>query len=155
MTHRAPFPTLTEDDVREQCERSTSPPPVPITDLVQRMMDDVEGERPTAPPPHTTGEEDVQLDELPELVEAGVLDEIGEAYLERLGPRWHIPFIVMTRDEALRVPLDHWAGFVLSLVDGAASIDEILDASSMPEHEALRLLSELREQGLIDVRPPR
>lgn len=154
MTRRAPFPTLTEDDIREQGERHTLPPPVPISDLVERMMDDVEGERPTAPPPLGLVQDDLELDELPATAEADVLDEIGAAYMARLGTRAHVPFTVLARDEALNVPLAPWAGFLLSLVDGTESIGQILDACSMPEHEALRLLSELVDGGIIAVRPP-
>jgi hypothetical protein len=154
MTRRAPLPTLTEDDMREQGERHTLPPPVPIDDLVERMMDDLEGDRPTAPPPSWL-QDDVQLDELPASAEADVLDEIGATYMARLGTRAHVPFTVMARDEALRVPLDPWTGFLLSLVDGTASVGQILDACSMAEHEALRLLADLHEAGLIAVRPPR
>lgn len=142
--------------MRVQGERATLPPPVPIGELVEKMMSIGEGEVPSGRRAGSAPEDDgVQLDELPASAEATVLAEIGEAYLGRLGGRTHVPFTRTTREAALRVPLDHWAGFVLSLVDGAASIDEIVDASSLPEVEALRLLCELREQGLIDVRPRR
>ncbi len=122
------------------------PPPVPIGELVERMMGEIDGDA----PPRAPGRAEITFEEV--TVEADVIDEIGEAYLGRLGSRKHVPFTRMSRDEALRVPLDHWAGFVLSLVDGDASVDDIIDASSIPEIEALRLLCELREQGIIDVR---
>jgi hypothetical protein len=63
-----------------------------------------------------------------------------------------VPFPLTTAEAAQRVSIDHWAGFVLSLVDGATTIDDILDASALAEVEALRLLCDLRERGLIDVR---
>ena len=156
---REPLPTLTEDDFRAQGERGTLPPPVPITELVAQMVE-IDGEAPLNDPRASQPggparasavamAEGVTFEEV--TVEADVIDEIGEAYLGRLGSRAHIPFIRMVREEALQMPLDHWAGFVLSLVDGAASVDDIIDASSIPEIEALRLLCELREQGIIDV----
>ncbi len=156
---REPLPTLTEDDFRAQGERRTMPPPVPIGELVEQMMGEIDGERPVSNGgpaggyPQTPGAapEGVTFEEV--TFEADILDEIGDAYLARLGSRTHVPFIRMAREEALRVPLDHWAGFVLSLVDGKTSVDDIIDASSVPEIEALRLLCELREQGLIEVRP--
>jgi aminopeptidase-like protein len=50
------------------------------------------------------------------------------------------------------VPLDHWAGFVLSLVDGLTSVQDIVDLSPMPEHEVLNVLDRLHEHGLIRIR---
>src|SRR5262249_2316904 len=86
--------------------------------------------------------------------EADLLEEIGATYLSRLGGRGHTPFTVMSPEEALKVPLDHWAGFVLSLIDGAMTVEQVVDASAMPAVEALRVLADLRDQGLIDIRAP-
>jgi len=148
---RAPLPTLTEADFHAQGERQTLPPPVPIGELVEQMMGDIDGEGPPLRSPGSAADTQVTFEEV--AYEADVLDEIGDAYLADLGSRAHIPFTLLRGDEALRMPLDHWAGFVLSLVDGHATVDEIIDASSMPEIEALRLLCDLREQGLIGLRP--
>jgi hypothetical protein len=160
MTRRAPLPTLTEDDLREQGERTTLPPPVPIGELVGQMMRDVEGDaHPRAAPTvgGATGASgapalELELDDLEGSAESSLLVEIRDEYLVRLGGRSQVPFALPPPDDIHRRPLDHWAGFVLSLVDGAASVDDILDAASMPEHEALHLLCELREQGLIGLR---
>ena len=45
--------------------------------------------------------------------------------------------------------LDHRAGFLLSLVDGRSTVDEVLDMSGMSELEALRLLLQLLQQNVI------
>jgi hypothetical protein len=45
--------------------------------------------------------------------------------------------------------LDHRAGFLLSMVDGTTTVEEIVDLSGMPEHEALRLLAELIDGGTV------
>jgi hypothetical protein len=119
---------------------------MPIGELVQKMMREVDGDIPI------TAAEDVQLDELPASAEASILAEIGDTYLKRLGSRGHVPYLRTSAEAALRVPLEHWAGFVLSLVDGRASVEEIVDASALPEVEALRLLCDLHERGLIDFR---
>jgi hypothetical protein len=177
MTRRAPLPTLTEDDLREQGERQTLPPPVPIGVLVDGMMGDLDGDvhgfhaspgssgspgvapAPQAPAlPSATSISgalalELELDDLEGSAESSLLAEISDTYLGRLGSRAHVPFARMPPADLRRRSLDHWAGFVLSLVDGEASVEDILDAAAMPEHEALRLLCELREQGLIDVRP--
>jgi hypothetical protein len=176
---REQFATLTEDDLLDQCARETAPPPMPAADYVREMMRKVDGDPPpaaprpaapdtfddpfsdlevqvhAAPPAPSSGLEEVELDELPAGAEADLLEEIGQTYLSRLGGRGHVPFTVMPPEEALSVPLDHWAGFVLSLIDGTTSIEQVIDASAMPEVEALRVLSDLYEQGIIDVRPAR
>ncbi|MBK6519033.1 MAG: hypothetical protein IPM79_38935 [Polyangiaceae bacterium] len=49
---------------------------------------------------------------------------------------------------------DHKAAFVLSLVDGTMTIEEILDVAAMPPFDALRILYELAEDGVIVTRAP-
>jgi hypothetical protein len=81
---------------------------------------------------------------------------LGQKYLSRLGGRENIPRVSMSADDLRSVSLDHRAGFLLSFVDGAMSIDEVLDVSAMPELDALRIMFELRMQGVIEiVEPPR
>jgi hypothetical protein len=45
--------------------------------------------------------------------------------------------------------IDHRAGFVLSLVDGASTLETILDICGMPKLDALRILHELTAHGII------
>jgi hypothetical protein len=81
---------------------------------------------------------------------------LGQKYLSSLGGRTSIPRVAMSPDEMRGLALDHRAGFLLSSVDGCMSIEEILDVSSMPELDALRIMFELRQQGVIEiVEPPR
>ena len=47
--------------------------------------------------------------------------------------------------------LDHRAGFLLSLVDGTARVEDIVDMSGMAQLEVLRTLVTLLEQGVISV----
>jgi hypothetical protein len=133
-------------------ERVTLPPPEPMSTLVARMMTEGEAPRPAAP---RAAAEGVQLDDLAAADEDAILAEIRTAYLARLGSRKHVPFVRTALTAKSRPDLEHWAAFVLSLVDGKASIDDVIDASALPEVEALRLLCELRERGMIDVRPKR
>ncbi len=46
-------------------------------------------------------------------------------------------------------PLDHRAGFHLSLLDGAMDLESLLDVCAMPAVEALSLLTELEHQGFV------
>jgi len=81
---------------------------------------------------------------------------IGQKYLSSLGGRASIPRVAMSPEEMRGLALDHRAGFLLSSIDGCLSIEEVLDVSPMPELDALRIMFELRQQGVIEiVEPPR
>jgi hypothetical protein len=79
---------------------------------------------------------------------------LGEKYLGSLGGRQVILRAIMGQGELTVLSLDHRAGFLLSFIDGSLTIDEVLDACSMPELDALRILFELRTQGVIGVEEP-
>jgi hypothetical protein len=138
--YRGPLPTLTEDDVREQGERETMPPPVPISQLVAELMG----------APHAVP--DVELRELDPTDAANIVVEISEAYVAELGSRNGVPVMLKTAAQVCRMPLDHLSGFMLSLVDGSTTVQDILDVSTLPELRALELLCELRDLGLIEIR---
>jgi hypothetical protein len=70
-------------------------------------------------------------------------------YAARLGSMSHVPIVVMTSAEIDRLEIDHRAGFLLSLIDGASSLEAILDVSGMPRLDALRILRELVQRGAI------
>jgi hypothetical protein len=59
----------------------------------------------------------------------------------------------MTDARVAELALDHRAGFMLSLIDGTASIEEVLDMCPMPELEALSVLANLLRRGVIALRP--
>jgi len=78
-------------------------------------------------------------------------ERLADKYIERLGGRCSVPRVVMRPDELHKLSLDHRAGFLLSFIDGTMSIEEVLDVASMPMLDALRIVYELREQGVIDI----
>jgi DNA-binding IclR family transcriptional regulator len=45
--------------------------------------------------------------------------------------------------------LDHRGAFLLTFIDGATSIEDIIDASGLPKAEVLRILDELAESRVI------
>jgi hypothetical protein len=45
------------------------------------------------------------------------------------------------------------AGFVLSMVDGSTSVNEILALSGMDPFEAVRVVNKLLEVGIVEVSP--
>jgi hypothetical protein len=81
---------------------------------------------------------------------------LGEKYLSSLGGKRSVPRVAVPPDEIQRLSLDHRAGFLLSFIDGSMSVEEVLDVSSMPELDVLRIMFELRQQGVIELaEPPR
>lgn len=85
-----------------------------------------------------------------------ILDEsrvnLQQMYLSRLGALHQRPTLAITRAELKWLSLDHRAGFVLSLVDGMSTLEDILDLSNMPTLDALRILYELHTQRVIELK---
>lgn len=76
-------------------------------------------------------------------------DMLRQMYLSRIGDGGQVPRVVPSRERLVGLTLDHRAGFVLACVDGTSSIDEILDVSGMPALDALRIMYELAQEGII------
>ena len=62
------------------------------------------------------------------------------------------PELLLSADDLKEVSLDHRAGFLLSLIDGTASLEAVLDASGMPMIDALRIFCELVEKKIVALR---
>jgi hypothetical protein len=76
-------------------------------------------------------------------------DVLTQMYLSRLGGLDQVISVILRPEELRWLTLDHRAGFLLSLVDGASTIEELLDISGMPRLDALKILATLREQRAI------
>jgi hypothetical protein len=79
---------------------------------------------------------------------------LEDVYAFRLGAMDRVP--VVARTPASRDALfarEHGAGFLLSLVDGVSTLEAIVDVCGMPKLEALRILNELTQRGIIAFRP--
>jgi hypothetical protein len=61
------------------------------------------------------------------------------------------PRLVMAPAQLRWLTLDHRAGFLLSMIDGMSTVEEILDISGMPRLEAMRILCELIDKRVITV----
>jgi len=72
-----------------------------------------------------------------------------QMYSARLGRFDQVPKVIVSREQVRWLSLDHRAGFVLSLVDGRSSIDQILDLAGMPRLDTVRVLYTLLEQRVI------
>lgn len=74
---------------------------------------------------------------------------LTQMYASRLGPLDQVVSMAIPADQVRWLSLDHRAGFLLSLVDGVSSVEELLDISGMPRLDALRMLFTLLEQRVI------
>jgi hypothetical protein len=72
-------------------------------------------------------------------------------YISRLGGVGRVPHVVVSDEQLRWLSLDHRAGFLLSLVDGQSTFEELLDVSGMPPIDSLRLLLDLLQQNVIRV----
>ncbi len=77
---------------------------------------------------------------------------LEQMYTARIGPLDRVPFVAVPPEQLRWLSIDHRAGFVLSHVDGACSLEQILDVSGMPTLDALRILYELAQQRVIAFR---
>jgi hypothetical protein len=78
--------------------------------------------------------------------ERQLLIRIFEAQLGSLKRK---PQIAMSPDEIARLGLDHRFGFMLSLIDGCTSYEDLLDIAGMPRLEAFRILNALLQKLVI------
>lgn len=73
-------------------------------------------------------------------------------YSSKIGDMTCIVEVALGEAELRWLGLDHRSGFLLSRVDGEASVEELLDICGMPALEALKTLTELVERGAIKLR---
>jgi hypothetical protein len=77
----------------------------------------------------------------------------GEAleadWLADLGSESVILGVMVSEGELKKVAMDHTEGFLVSLMNGATTLEDLLDLAGMPRLAALRHLRRLREQGVI------
>jgi hypothetical protein len=93
------------------------------------------------------GEDDSRLKQLREQCEAQLL----KLYEARLGDLQQTPRTKVQSSELVWLNLDHRAGFVLSLVDGRVSYDELFALSGMPKLETARVVAQLVRDGIIGI----
>lgn len=62
------------------------------------------------------------------------------------------PVIVVSARELRTLPLDHRAGFLLSLMDGTLDLATVVEVSAMPRADAIRAVRHLLEAGVIAFR---
>lgn len=77
---------------------------------------------------------------------------LTQMYAARIGPMDQVATVAVPADQITWLSLDHRAGFLLSLIDGTLSIEEILDVSGMSRLDALRIMYTLVQQNVITLR---
>jgi hypothetical protein len=81
----------------------------------------------------------------------GCRDVLIQMYASRLGSLDSIARVIVAPEQIRWLSLDHRAGFLLSLVDGTSSVEDLLDICGMPRLDALRILIALVEQRVISL----
>jgi hypothetical protein len=59
------------------------------------------------------------------------------------------PVVVMAVEDLRRLPLDHRAGFLMSLMDGTLDLPTVIELSAMPHDDARRIVRDLFEAGVV------
>lgn len=77
---------------------------------------------------------------------------LEQAAMSRIGDLDRVPVVIMTDENIQWLELDHRAGFILSLMDGYTTLEELLDIAGMPHNDVLRLVGMLLDKGVISVR---
>lgn len=76
---------------------------------------------------------------------------LTQMYSARVGDLRQVVSVAIPAEEIRWLSLDHRAGFLLSLVDGHSTVEDILDISGMPRLDALRLMYTLLQQRVISL----
>jgi hypothetical protein len=66
-----------------------------------------------------------------------------------------VPHLLVSKAEIAALPLDNRAAFVIALVDGNSTVDEILDVVPIPPREALSILRQLVSLHIVQFGPPK
>ncbi len=137
--HRPREVTLTNEvELEAARERSAraSYPPSDVYSLRDRLCDEPESSDRVTP-----------LVPEPEEHRAGL-----QRLRSKVGSYDHVPFPLLDRKQQRGLSLDQRAGFLLSLMDGRLSVQEVIDVSNMSEADVLRVLYDLMSQGVIALR---
>ncbi len=80
---------------------------------------------------------------------ASCRERLCHLHLSRLGGVARVLRVAVDGSEVRWLGLDHRAGFIMSRVDGASTVEELVDLSGMARHEALKILVELLDAGAL------
>jgi hypothetical protein len=69
----------------------------------------------------------------------------------KLGELDAMPRVLLKQDEIIWLNLDHRAGFVLAQIDGTLTLEDLFAVSGMSRLDTARILTQLKEQGVISL----
>jgi hypothetical protein len=75
-----------------------------------------------------------------------------EVLRSRMGSYDHVPFVLIDGQKQRELALDPRAGFLLSLMDGLLTVQEIIDVSAMSERDGLVVLYDLMSRSAVALR---
>jgi hypothetical protein len=78
--------------------------------------------------------------------------EATSSDIRRNVPMHAVPWLVMTLEQVMALPLDPRAGFLLSKIDGRSTVEMILDMSGIREDEVIAILGRMVELRVIELR---
>ena len=79
-------------------------------------------------------------------------EELFSGYVLILGAFTRVPFLRVPIEELPSLSMDNRMGFLVALIDGASTIQNLLDVAGMAEREVLHALMTLRDLGIIGFR---
>ena len=74
---------------------------------------------------------------------------LEDVYAFRLEPLDRVPVIAMLPEQTGNRAIDGRTGFLLSLINGASTLEAILDVCALPRLDALRILHDLVQRGTV------
>ena len=60
------------------------------------------------------------------------------------------PLRALPLEQLKGMPLDHRAGYLLSWMDGSVDLDTLVEVSTMPRAEVIRIVRDLYESGVVE-----
>lgn len=76
---------------------------------------------------------------------------LAEMYSSRIAGLDRRVRTIMAPEQVRWLSLDHRSGFLLSMVDGVTSVEELLDVSGMPRLDAMKIICTLLDQSVIEL----
>ena len=87
--------------------------------------------------------------ELALVARARCRDVLKGMYESKIGDLLGVPRVLVPPEQVIWLDLDHRSGFILAQVDGVSTYDELMELSGMDRLEALRIISQLVQKGVI------
>lgn len=138
-----------EPSAQEFSGRFSSAPPsedTPLHDLKDRFaIGDFSGALEVAEKILAESPDDVEVQTLAQKCR----DVLSDMYTSRIVSMDRPLHVLMGTDQIRWLSLDHRAGFLLAMIDGVTTVDELLDVSGMSRFEALRLICDLLEKNVV------